>query len=140
MRKCPGGKWRFTVENFEYDEQGNWYICPGKNVWAYKGHVQLNRNSGEKYQGKSDDCKGCRLPKKCIASCGGKSPKRTLYITDKTKDENLCDKMKNKIDQIKYRAWYGRRMQIIEPYFSDMTYCKEMSRFSLRTKVKVTIQ
>ncbi|MDR1202513.1 MAG: transposase, partial [Tannerellaceae bacterium] len=120
-----------------YDEQGNRYICPGKNVWAYKGHVQLNRNSGEKYQGKSGDCKGCGLPKKCIAFCGGKSPKRTLYITDRTKDENLCDKMRNKIDQIKYRAWYGRRMQIIEPYFSDMTYCKGMSRFSLRTKVTI---
>jgi hypothetical protein len=31
-------------------------------------------------------------------------------------------------------------MQIIEPCFADMNYCKKMSRFSLRTKVKANIQ
>jgi hypothetical protein len=38
--------------------------------------------------------------------------------------------MRKKIDRIKYRALYGRRMQIIEPCFSDITYCKKMNRFS----------
>jgi hypothetical protein len=31
-------------------------------------------------------------------------------------------------------------MQIIEPCFADMNYCKKMGRFSLRTKVKANIQ
>jgi hypothetical protein len=31
-------------------------------------------------------------------------------------------------------------MQIIEPCFSDMTYCKGMDRFSLRSTIKVNIQ
>jgi hypothetical protein len=48
--------------------------------------------------------------------------------------------MRKKIDEPKYRALYGRRMRIIEPYFSDMSYCKGMNRFSLRTKIKVNIQ
>jgi hypothetical protein len=48
--------------------------------------------------------------------------------------------MREKIDQGKYRALYGRRMQIIEPCFADMSYNKKMKRFSLRTKIKVTIQ
>jgi hypothetical protein len=48
--------------------------------------------------------------------------------------------MRKKIDEAKYRALYGRRMQIIEPCFSDMSYCKGMDRFSLRTKIKVNIQ
>jgi hypothetical protein len=54
--------------------------------------------------------------------------------------KNLCEEMRKKIDEVKYRALYGRRMQIIEPCFSDMTYCKGMDRFSLRTKIKVNIQ
>jgi hypothetical protein len=31
-------------------------------------------------------------------------------------------------------------MQIIEPYFADITYNKKMNRFSLRKKIKTNIQ
>jgi hypothetical protein len=48
--------------------------------------------------------------------------------------------MRKKIDDPVYRTLYGRRMQIIEPCFSDMSYCKGMDRFSVRTKIKVNIQ
>jgi hypothetical protein len=48
--------------------------------------------------------------------------------------------MREKIDEPKNRVLYGRRMQIIEPCFADINYCKKMNRFSLRTKMKVTIQ
>jgi hypothetical protein len=70
----------------------------------------------------------------------GKNPKRTLYRTDKGKEENLSDKMRKKIDETKYRVLYGRRMQIIKPCFADMRYCKKMSWFTLRTKIKGNIQ
>ncbi|MDR2922130.1 MAG: transposase [Treponema sp.] len=48
--------------------------------------------------------------------------------------------MKKKIDNPVYREIYSRRMQIIEPVYSDITYCKRMHRFTLRTKEKVGIQ
>jgi hypothetical protein len=48
--------------------------------------------------------------------------------------------MRQKIDEAKYRALYGRRMRIIEPCFADITYNKKMNRFSLGTKLKVNIQ
>jgi hypothetical protein len=54
-----------------------------------------------------------------VASRGGKSP-RTLFIADKRSGENWCEKMREKIDEVKYRALYGRRMQIIEPCFSEL--------------------
>jgi transposase len=139
-RPFHGGKGRFTVEDFEYDDGENSYRCPGKKKLLYKGHVKLNRNSGEKYQAKSSDCKECTLQQQCIAGRGGKNPKRTLYIADKSGGKNLCEEMREKIDGVKYRVLYGRRMQIIEPCFSDMRYCKGMDRFSLRTKIKVNIQ
>jgi hypothetical protein len=41
---------------------------------------------------------------------------------------------------VKYRALYGRRMQIIDLRFADITYNKRMNRFSLRGKIKVNIQ
>jgi transposase len=139
-RPGHGGKGRFTMGDFEYEEGENRYRCPAGKELTYKGHVQLKRNSGEKYQAKSSDCKECVLRERCIASRGGNNPKRTLYRVDKEGGKNLCEEMRRKIDEVKYRALYGRRMQIIEPCFSDMSYCKKMNRFSLRTKVKVNIQ
>ncbi|MDR3114393.1 MAG: IS1182 family transposase, partial [Treponema sp.] len=56
-----GGKGRFRVEDVEYDEGEHSYRCPAKKKLGYKGHVQLNRNSREKYQAKSSDCKECAL-------------------------------------------------------------------------------
>jgi hypothetical protein len=82
-RPGHGGKGRFTIGDFEYEEGENKYRCPLGKELTYKGHVQLKRNSGEKYQGKSSDCRGCVLRERCIASQGGKSPKRTLYRVGK---------------------------------------------------------
>jgi hypothetical protein len=119
-----GGKGRFTAEDFEYDEAGNSYRCPAKKELTYKGHVRLNRNSGEKYQAKSSDCKDCALQRRCIAGRGGKSPKRSRFIADTSQEENRCDRMRKKIDEARYRVLYGRRMQILEPCFSDMSYSR----------------
>jgi hypothetical protein len=63
-----------------------------------------------------------------------------LFIADKRQEENLCERMREKTGQGKYRALHGRRMQIIAPCFADMSYNKKMNRFSLRTKIKVNIQ
>jgi len=54
--------------------------------------------------------------------------------------ENLSEKMKKKIDDPAYRELYSRRQQIIEPVFADITYCKRMNRFTLRSEEKVNTQ
>jgi len=65
---------------------------------------------------------------------------KTWYIVDRKYEDNLSEKMRKKIDSPAYRELYSRRMQIIEPAFSDITYCKGMNRFTLRTEKKVDIQ
>ena len=52
----------------------------------------------------------------------------------------FCEKMRKKIDDPVYKDIYSRRMQIIEPVFSNMTYCKGMDRFTLRGENKVNSQ
>jgi hypothetical protein len=141
-RQGHGGKGRFTVADFSYEATDNSYRCPNNKLLVYKGHVELNRDSGNKYQARIADCKSCPLRERCIASrnAEAKRPKRTLYIADQLHKENLSEKTREKIDDPVYRVLYGRRMQIIEPCFSDITYCKGMNRFSLRGKIKVNIQ
>ena len=76
----------------------------------------------------------------CINRKEGKGEFRALLILQREYDENLSEKMREKIDNPAYREIYSRRMQIIEPVFANMTYCKGMDRFTLRTQKKVNIQ
>jgi len=144
-RKEEKEKKRFDKEDFKHDEKKNEYKCPNGKVLAYKGEVKLRNNEGEKYQAMASDCSQCPLIEKCInikRKDGKESKKhsRTLYIAARKHKENLSEKMKEKIDNPAYRELYSRRQQIIEPTFSDITYCKGMNRFTLRGTEKVDIQ
>jgi transposase/stalled ribosome alternative rescue factor ArfA len=131
-------KARYDASDFTYVKKENRYICPAGKELAYKGISELNSNRGYRYVASTKDCQTCPKRGQCIKSKTGKN--RVLYIPIKEYDENLCEKMKKQIDDPKVRKEYGRRMQIIEPVFSDMTYCKGMDRFTLRGKEKVNIQ
>jgi len=80
------------------------------------------------------------LKGECINRKEWKGEFRSLLILQRDYDENLSEKMREKIDNPAYREIYSRRMQIIEPVFANMTYCKGMNRFTLRTQKKVNIQ
>jgi len=152
--KVKKKKRRFTVEDFKYDEKRDVFICPAGNELEYKCNVTLRNNSGKQYRAKGSACVNCHLLEYCINTRKPKKPTieksirkrkvrtpfRALYIIDKKYENNLSEKMRKKIDDPAYRELYSRRMQIIEPPFSNITYCKGMNRFTLRTKNKVNIQ
>ena len=48
--------------------------------------------------------------------------------------------MLNRIDTVKGRDVYSKRMGIVEPVFANITYHKKMNRFNLRGRTKVRIQ
>jgi hypothetical protein len=133
------GKEKFDSRHFSYEKKGNYYICPNGKKLVFKGRVQLNRNEGDRYESKTADCQGCPYMEKCIRSKKGKKY-RTLYIPVSKYDENLCQKMREKIDTPKYKKLYAERMGIIEPVFANITYCKGLTRFGLRGEEKVSIQ
>jgi transposase len=134
------GKEKFDARHFKYDKKGNKYICPNGKVLSYRGKVKLNRNEGNKYQSKPSDCKGCPYIDKCLHSKRKKNKYRTLYIPITKYEENLSQKMREKIDTPKYKKLYSRRLQIIEPVFADITYCKGITRFTVSGQEKVNIQ
>jgi transposase len=137
-RKGPVEAQHYTAEDLKYDAEQDRYECPEGKTLEYIGHVKLNRNSGKKYQAKSRDCKGGRQREKCITTRGGKGVvMRTLYLADNREEQLYSGAMRRKIDDQVYRELYGRRMQIIEPVFADITHNKKLSQFTLRGKVKV---
>ena len=138
--KVKKGRVVFTIEDFVYDTELDQYTCPAGKTLEYKNDAALRNNTGRKYQAKIKDCGNCPLVEECIKKRSGKKSKRTLYIANKKYEKNLSEEMREKIDDPVNRELYSRRMQIIEPVFADMTYCKGMDRFTLRTQKKVNIQ
>jgi hypothetical protein len=135
-----GEKKRYGIEDFKYDEEKDEYTCPSGTVLENKGEVTLRNNSGKKYQPKRGQCVICPNIEKCINRRTSKNPIRTLYVENMKYEENLSKKMKEKIDNPAYRELYSRRMQIVEPVFSNIAYCKGMNRYTLRGLEKVNIQ
>jgi transposase len=134
------GKEKYDARYFNYERKGNYYICPNGKVLSFTGKVKLNRNEGNKYQSRAADCKGCPYADKCINSKNKQRKQRTLYIPIARYEENLCQKMRENIDKPRYKKLYSRRQQIIEPVFANITYCKGITRFTLRGQKKVNIQ
>jgi hypothetical protein len=134
------GKERFDARHFRYEKKGNYYICPNGKVLKCRMKVSLKRNEGKKYESKAIDCAGCPYADRCIQSKKKRKKYRTLFIPVSKYKENLAQQMREKIDTPKYRKLYSKRMQIIEPVFADITYCKGMDRFTLRGQRKVNIQ
>ena len=135
------GKERFDARYFKYVKNGNYYVCPNGKILSFRRKVALNRNEGNKYESKASDCTGCPYIDKCIHSKGKQNKKyRTLFIPVSKYEENLCQKMREKIDMPKYKKVYSNRMRIVEPVFADITYCKGITKFTLRTQEKVNIQ
>jgi hypothetical protein len=134
------GKERLDVRYFKYMKRRNYYICPNGKKLGYRGKTKLNRNEGHKYQSKAGDCKGCVYAERCIHSNNKQRKQRTLYIPISRYKENLAQQMREKIDKPKYKRIYSRRMQIVEPVFADITYCKGITRFTLRGRGKAAIQ
>jgi transposase len=139
-KKEKSPKKRLSVEDFTYNKKTDTYKCPAGKELEYKCNVTLRNNSGKQYQAQRGTCVNCPLFDKCVSKRTGKNPVRTLYIIDKKYEDNLSEKMRKKIDEPAYRELYSRRMQIIEPVYSDITYCKGMNRFTLRTQEKVNTQ
>ena len=136
---------RYTLEDFAYDKKRNCYFCPNGKALTHRGKIKLRNNEGHKYQAFVSDCSKCRLIEKCMVlkhrpSRNERKYSRALYVVDRKYADNLCEKMKHKIDDPAYKELYSRRQQIIEPVFANMVYCKGMDRFTFRGKAKVNTQ
>jgi len=138
--KRRGGKEQFDARHFKYEKKENYYMCPNGKKLAFKSRVKLNRNEGNKYQSKASDCNGCPYVSKCLKTKKKEKKYRTLYIPITKYAENLSQKMREKIDTPKYKELYSKRLGLIEPVFANITSCKRMDRFTLRSQRKVMVQ
>ena len=137
------GEDRYEVEDFKYNKIEDSYECPQGKHLEYKRNTNQAGIESKVYQASLTDCKQCPSFSKCSWSKKEQSEQvqgKALRITEKNKQGNLCRKMRKKLETVEYQDIYAYRIQIIEPVFADIRYCKGLNRFTLQGKNKVNSQ
>ena len=137
------GQRRYEAFDFTYQEEGDYYECPFGKKLPYKGKSVLRGHEGKRYQASVKDCRECPYNSRCIRSKKAKSKRdrgRQLLIMKSNEPGSLCRAMREKMSSEEYQERYAYRIQIIEPVFANISYCKGMDRFTLRGDEKVNGQ
>jgi transposase len=139
----PDGKNRYDVDDFKYNEAQDSYECPQGKTLEYKRTTEQKGIEGKVYQASLKDCKGCQEFTRCSWSRKEQSEQvqgKTLRITERNGEGSLCREMRKKLETVEYQDKYADRIQIVEPVFANIRYCKGLNRFTLRGKDKVNSQ
>lgn len=137
--KPPPVKERFAIKDFIHDPATDRYTCPaGKELRLEKREARIKEYIGRQYKARQKDCSVCPLKRRCLSS--DRVKERYLFIIQRRYDRNYSDEMIRKIDTVAGRDMYSRRMGIVEPVFGHLRAAKHLDRFTLRGRIKVTIQ
>jgi transposase len=130
---------KFVLEDFQYNEAKDQYICPnGKLLKLKVKKLVQDHNIYRRYMAEASDCKKCSLRQRCFYRKNAK--RRTLDVPIGAAKTNLSKAMLKKVDSEKGRKIYPQRFAVIEPIFANIRTQKRMDRFTLRGKIKVNIQ
>ncbi len=130
---------KFVLKDFRYHEATDRYVCPHGRVLKLK--VKKTEAYGiiqRRYAADEKDCKDCPSRSKCLNTRS--SRRRRLSVPIGFTPSNLSKKMAQKIDTEDGRKIYTQRLAITEPVFANIRFQKRMDRFTLRGKIKVSIQ
>lgn len=129
--------------DFTMSEDQRYCLCPaGKRLYRNGGNVIVKGQQAVKFRGRKTDCRVCELRKKCLRN-PERSEVRQVYFfqgPSGNKPETFSAKMRRKIDSIRGRLIYNRRLGIAEPPFAHIRSALGLDRFSLRGKRKVNTQ
>jgi transposase len=134
---------QFEVDDFIYHEEGNCYECPNGKRLEFKKNSTLGEAERKTYQAGLNDCRTCPMVGQCIKTKKEmnelKQGKR-IILSKSNEIGNLSAAMREKLETEEAQNIYAYRIQIIEPVFSSIAYCKGLNRFMLRGKKKVNGQ
>jgi hypothetical protein len=130
---------RFTLEDFQYDESADEYLCPnGKRLKLIVKRAVVSGVIYRRYGADKACCRRCELKARCVK--GKIVNGRCLSVPIGSVPGNLSKAMAAKIDSEKGRKIYHQRIAIVEPVFANIRARKRLDHFTLRGKSKVNIQ
>lgn len=129
----------FKLENFIYDETTDSYTCPGGQKLTIRArHAKIKTKVYRRYGATKGACDNCRYRKRCLKTPTARI--KYLEIDLGRPSGSLIGKMIEKIDTIKGKEKYERRLAVVEPVFANIRTQKRLDRFTLRGKPKVNVQ
>jgi hypothetical protein len=129
--------------DFTISEDKSHCICPaGKRLYRNGGNVIVDGNRAVKFHGRKTDCRVCELRERCLRHPDRTEARQVYFFqgSAESKPETFSQKMKRKIDSVKGRLIYNRRLGTAEPVFGNICSTLGLNRFSLRGKGKVNTQ
>jgi transposase len=129
--------------DFTMSEDKTHCICPaGKRLYRNGGNVIVDGNRAVKFHGRKTDCRVCELRERCLRHPDRTEARQVYFFQGSAgpKPETFTQKMKRKIDSVKGRLVYNRRLWTAEPVFAHIRHALGLSRFTLRGKRKVNTQ
>lgn len=138
-----GTKGLYRPKEFVMSEDKTHCICPaGKRLYRNGGNVIVDGNRAVKFRGRKTDCRVCELREKCLRNPDRTEARQVYFFQGRagSKPETFTEKMKRKIDSLKGRLMYNRRLGTAEPPFAHIRAILGLDRFTLRGKRKVNTQ
>lgn len=131
---------RFRPRDFHYDPDQLSCTCPaGKALYRNGANVRINGRTGIKFTAPKSACEPCHLRTRCLKDEHQKSPRQVVFFHpgEEAQPKSLVTKMKEKIDSLRGRMTYSRRLGTVEPPFGNLRYHKRLDRFTFRGRKKV---
>jgi len=142
-QKREGQKGIFALDKFNFADNLSHCICPaGKRMYRSGSNVILGGKQAMRFRGLRSSCLPCHMRNECIRTPEKTETRQVAYFKGLRKDgtESYTQKMKRRIDSIKGRLIYNRRLGTSEPPFAHIRSILRLDRFSLRGKKKVNTQ
>lgn len=141
-RQRDGAAPRFQPTDFAYDEETETCRCPaGESLYRNGRRVVINGHTGVKFKGAKRVCSPCALRARCLKNPRRTAVRQVVFFNGRvnTTTESAIEKMKRKIDSLKGRFIYNKRLATVEPVFANVQN-KGLKRFTLRGRQKVDTQ
>ena len=133
----------YTTQYFTMSDDARYCICPaGKRLYRNGGNVMMNGKPAIKFHGRKTDCRACALRTKCVRHPDTTEGRQVYFLQGRSPSlpESFTEKMKRKIDSVKGRLIYNKRLATAEPVFANICSTLGLNRFTLRGKRKANIQ
>ena len=142
QRELNGTKLLYHPRDFTITEDKKHCICPAGKRLYFKANVVIGGYRAIKFHGRKTDCRVCGAREKCLKYPDRTEARQVALFQGRAESApyTFTQKMKQKIDSIKGRLIYNRRLGTAEPPFAHIRSILKLDRFTLRGKQKVNIQ
>ncbi len=134
---------KFQVKDFTMSKDRTHCICPaGKRMYRTGSNIVMDGKRAYKFGCRKTDGRTCEYRERCLRHPDRQEYRQVYFFVGRAegKPETYTQKMKRRIDSIKGRLIYNRRLGISEPPFAHIRTMLKLDRFSLRGKRKVNTQ